>query len=309
MPNNSWFTQYRFPPSACLSLGPSQGIVYAISEKAVVKLPFQYPVNQASSVNEANEQIYMSLRSFALFKKESSIYDILSKKPHPNLAQRLHSSQLSGIVLKRFKSVKQAWSYSRNETRLIWIQQLLSGLEWLEDLGYTHGDIKIDNIGIDENDQLVIFDFGSTRHRDDEDYWEQVLQDHFALATCIHFLASGIDPIAKARSLLELRQIINTLKTGHGVVNEAAKTFEDVIQAGWTMIPRPASSFSQLRKNVSHITIVESGHQSNERCTSELLLACDEVVVVEKEERWLDEQDYRAAWQSKGYETPFGIWD
>lgn len=45
--------------------------------------------------------------------------------------------------------------------RLIGIRQLLSALEWLENLEYTHGDLKVDNIGIDENNQLQVFDFSA----------------------------------------------------------------------------------------------------------------------------------------------------
>lgn len=310
MPNNTWFTPYKFPPSACLSLGPSQGIVYALSKNAVVKLPFQYPVDQAASTDEANEQLYMSLRSLALFKKESSFYDFLSEKPHPNLAQRLQS-ELSGIVLERYKPLQQAWHSSTKAVRLIWIQELLNALEWLESRGCVHGDLKVNNIGINVDNRLRLFDFASFRRRDEEGYSEQVLQDHFALATCIHFLASGIDPVAKAKSLQEVRQTISTLKGGYGVVDEAARDFEDVIQAGWRMVPRPASSFSQIRKTVEKIiwaSGVNTEYQPETTCFSHLSIVCDSLVV-EKEERWLDECNYRAAWKAKGYETPCGIWD
>lgn len=44
----------RFPGSKCLSLGPSQGIVYELSEKTIVKLPFQYPTNDVLSTDTAS---------------------------------------------------------------------------------------------------------------------------------------------------------------------------------------------------------------------------------------------------------------
>lgn len=77
MPENTWFTPYKFPPS---SLGPSRGIVYELFESAVVKLPFQYPIKDAFSHDIANEYLYMSLRSFARFKKERAFYDLLAEK-------------------------------------------------------------------------------------------------------------------------------------------------------------------------------------------------------------------------------------
>ncbi|CBX99318.1 predicted protein [Plenodomus lingam JN3] len=91
MPDNTWFTPYKFPPSTCLSIGPSQSIVYEISDEAVVKLPFQYPVARSPPTDDTIEQMHMSLQSLALFKKESTFYDILAKNQHPNLAQRLQT--------------------------------------------------------------------------------------------------------------------------------------------------------------------------------------------------------------------------
>lgn len=310
MPNNTWFTSYKFPAWTCLSSGPSQGIVYQLSEKTVVKVPFQYPVNGALPPDEANEQIYMSLRSFAIFKKESAFYNVLAKKPHPNLAQRLQCKQLSGIVLQRFRPLEQVWSLNTKEMRFIWIQQLLSALEWLENLGYTHGDLKVHNMGIDGNNRLRLFDFGSIRHRDEEGFYEQVLEDHFTLATCIHFLASGVDPVAKANSLAEVRRTFSILKGGKGVVDEAARDFEEVIQAGWIGVPRPASSFSQLRKAIAGIVgqIGGNGVHQSEDPSSSSQLACDDLVV-EEDTRWMDEEDYRAACKAEGYETPDDIWN
>lgn len=69
-------------------------------------------------------------------------------------------------------------------------------------------------MGINENNQLRLFNFGSIRHRDKEGFYKQVLEDHFTLATCIHFLASGVNPVAKASSLAEVQRTFNILKEG-----------------------------------------------------------------------------------------------
>jgi hypothetical protein len=110
-------------------------------------------------------------------------------------------------------------------------------LEWIEKLGSTHGDIKIRKLGTDCSGQLKVFDFGSVARHDD-DFQSQVLEDHFTLATCIHFLASGPNTIAGAESRAEFERILSELEGGNGVVDEAAKDFEKVIQAGWTRVPR-----------------------------------------------------------------------
>jgi RIO-like serine/threonine protein kinase len=142
----------------------------------------------------------MSLRSCALFRKEKLFYDLLAEQPHPNLAQRLQSKH-SAMILQCYQPLELVWSKQSKDTRFEWILQLLSALEWLENLGYTHGDLRIRNMGIDINNQLWLFDFGSTMQRSQEGFHGQVLRDHFSVATCIHYLASGEDLVAKAISL------------------------------------------------------------------------------------------------------------
>lgn len=61
----------------------------------------------------------------------------------------------------------------------------------------------IESMGIDFNHRLMLFDFGSIVHREDVDFDEQILEDRFKLAACIHFLASGVDPLAKAESFTQ----------------------------------------------------------------------------------------------------------
>jgi serine/threonine protein kinase len=284
-----------------LSLGPSQGLVFELSNEAVIKVPFQYPVTRSQPTDEINDQIYISLRSLALFKKESAFYALLAKHPHANLAQRLPSKFSSGIILPRFRSLEQARSLHTNKTHFTWIKQLVNAVAWLEDLGYTHGDFNILNMGIDSQNQLQLFDFGSVMHCDDEGFSEQVLEDHFALATCIHFLASGVDPIAKANSSAEVQQIHSTLKGGYGIVEEAARDFEKVIQAGWT---GAVSSFASLRRSIGGIgdSLVNQ---------SDLPEAQSDVdhLTIEEDPRWMNEETYRVAWQAQGYETPEDLWN
>lgn len=273
--------------------------MYTLSKKAVVKLPFQYPICDAPCRNTANEHLYMSLRSFAVFKKESAFYDLVALKPHPNIAQRQRSKH--GIVLEYLHPLEHFWDLSTKEMRLGWIQELVSALGWIEGLGYAHGDIKIQNMGIDFHRRLKLFDFGFIVHRDDPDFDQQVLEDRFKLATCIHFLASGVDFLAKAESFTQLRQTIRDLKEGKGIINEAAKEFKGIIQEGWTGQLR--SALADIQKDIA----------PNRRCHPEdkslldLHFASDYDWVVKEEPRWMNEEDYRAAWKKKGFESPGDI--
>ncbi|KAE9983195.1 hypothetical protein BLS_004824 [Venturia inaequalis] len=310
MPNNSYITPYHFHPEKCLSLGPSQGIVYRLSDKTVIKLPFQYPVKALKDLEEAEDQIEMSLRSMTLFEKEKKFYDLLAESPHSNLATRIptnpqtHDSPTHGIILEYLHPLLRVWSEHSEETHFVWIQQLLSALERLEELGYTHGDLKADNLGIDKHHNLRLFDFGSIIHYREEGFKEQVVEDHFKLATCIHFLASGIDPFANVNSYAEVKQITNSLRRGEGVVHSAASFFEETIQAGWT--GATASNFSQLRESVA--SIIGSSDFDQEYVRPEVAIAYYDVSALEKQLSWLDKQEYCAAWKAIGFEVPHENW-
>ncbi|KAF2732210.1 hypothetical protein EJ04DRAFT_544788 [Polyplosphaeria fusca] len=278
MPNNAWYTPYKCPPSTCLSIGLSQGIVYEMSDGVVVKLPFQYPT-------------------------KSKFYDILAKNQHPNLAQRLQTKLPIGIVLPYYKPSRKVWGINTTATRFAWIKQLVSAVAWLENLGYMHGDLKVVNMGIDSHNQVKLFDFGSVRHRDDEGFAEQVVEDQFALAMCIYFLASGIDLLAKSNSRVEVQRTLNMLKRGQGIVDEAARDFDQVIQAGWT---GNLSSFSSLSKDITDIG--NNVPVQLKEFQPKVHLNLDYSAIAE-DHRWMNEEVYRTAWKTEGYDTPDNIWD
>ena len=301
MPDNTYITPYNLSAVACLSQAPSQGLVYQLSDRLVIKLPYQYPVDKALSREDAEEQLDMSLRSFALFEKEAAFYDLLDKSPHPNIARRVPSKRTTvGIILERLELLESMWKETTRDIHFQWIMQLLDALERLELLGYTHGDLKLDNIGIDKRNQLQLYDFGSIMQCDEEGFKDQVLKDHSGLATCIHFLACGIDPFARVDSHVELRQRQAELRNGQGVVEDAARDFDQVIQAGWRQVPA-ALPFSELRKIIACII----GDDTRATCQldsdfTSLGLFCNDIVA-EKQKMWLDEAEYRTAWTAKGY--------
>lgn len=281
-------------------------MVYELDERTVVKFPFQYPVDDTSP--EAYDHLFLSLQSFALFKRESHFYNLLAGNPHPHIAQSFQSERGQAIFLERLDPVEEVWGRVSRDTRLGWIQQLLSTLSWIEELGYIHGDIAIRNMGIDRGGQLKVYDFGSIVHKDDENFHEHVLDDHFSLANAIHFLASGMDPLAKATSFLEFRRIEDELRQGTAAVEEGARDLEQVIRAGWRRIPRSAPSFTKLQKHVAEIFRHNATNSSQRRPKNpsnlEGIFPHSLLSETDRELRWMDEEDYRVAWMAKGYTLP-----
>ncbi|CBX99317.1 predicted protein [Plenodomus lingam JN3] len=89
-----------------------------------------------------------------------------------------------------------------------------------------------------------------------------------------------------------------------GIVDEAAKDFDQVIQAGWT---GKLSSFSSLSSGIADVG-------NNAEVQQEKLPVLPELqhldyLAIEKDHRWMHEEDYRAAWIAEGCEILDQIWD
>ncbi|KAI0815457.1 hypothetical protein GGR55DRAFT_628928 [Xylaria sp. FL0064] len=92
-------------------------------------------------------------------------------------------------------------------------------------------DIVTDDSG---TKHLQLVDFGSA-YRLSHEYANMMLEkDHFDLATYLHFIPSGVDPLSSSLSSAELKQARETLIAGHETVVPAAAPLADVIQDSWT---------------------------------------------------------------------------
>ncbi|KAF5696016.1 kinase domain-containing protein [Fusarium globosum] len=97
--------------------------------------------------------------------------------------------------------------------------------------GFVNGDLAVRNLGVDKTGTLKVFDFGSSSFSASEN---DVIADHFDLATCLHFILSGIDPFAGVQSHSEAIRTRDALKAGQWAVSESAEVIGDIIQNGWT---------------------------------------------------------------------------
>lgn len=198
--------------------------------------------------------------------------------------------------------MQEARGSSTEHLRDIWILELLDALCLMEDLGYLHGDISISNISIDhDTKRLKIFDFGSAVHHSDEDFSDQILEDQSRLATCIYFLASGIDPFAEVQSFADIKRIRQSLQQGAIPFPAAAKRVQPVLED--CLSRKRSNSFKHLKQTVSGILGAQTVRQlapsltMNRSWGTELSLER-----FARDERWLNEEDYRIAWSSKGFD-------
>lgn len=75
-----------------------------------------------------------------------------------------------------------------------------------------------------------------------------------------------------------------------------------IIQEGWT----GQSRVDSCRYYRGHCRQQELSFPKD-NCLLSLQFASDDDLVAEEEARWMNKEDYRAAWKKKGYEAPVGI--
>lgn len=308
-----WITPYCMPHEHCLSIGqaPSQGLVYAIDDNIVVKVPFQYPLtNQPNSETESRRDD--SLRSFELLRKETNIYQLLALRPHPNIVRCIYARPGSCLFLERaLHPLQLAQAQATKQSRYRWIRQLLSAVIHLEVLGYTHGDLAVRNIGIDDNDCLKLFDFGSATYKADDTFNHTLEKDHTGLSTCMYFILSGIDPMAHAQDWDEVRTIQRELSEGRYSIVPEAGVLREVIADGWTGAA-PRRTFSEISEVVERI--IGSGEGAALQPFAPKDYRAMEAVCVawldtaSLESHWLTEEQYHAKLECLGCDVEEGIW-
>lgn len=93
--------------------------------------------------------------------------------------------------------LENLWEKSDEITRYRYLKELLDGISWLEELGFTQGDMAVRNLGVDSTGRLKLFDFGSATLKGYYGYAADVKRDHFGLAICLHFILTGVDLLRK----------------------------------------------------------------------------------------------------------------
>ncbi|KAH8728423.1 hypothetical protein GQ44DRAFT_784196 [Phaeosphaeriaceae sp. PMI808] len=105
-----------------------------------------------------------------------------------------------------------------------WIQQITSALTWIEDLGYTHGDLRLANIFLNAMEDIRLGDFDATvKKREqllvasepfcklDENYDTPLagpLSEQFSLASCIFIIRFGHKPLHNVEPHVRVRNLI-----------------------------------------------------------------------------------------------------
>ncbi|KAM0427915.1 hypothetical protein ACHAPT_007375 [Fusarium lateritium] len=299
---------FKYPPETCLSIGPSQGLAYAVDDDIIVKLPFQYEVTQNTELAHCWD---LSMGSFVAMEKEVAVYEALQAEPHPNITRMLATNKTDYLFLERLQPLQTVWKEASREQHHRWVLELLAAVSWLEKLGFVNGDLAVRNIGVDKANNLKLFDFGSAISRSHWDYENEIPRDRFNLSTCLHFLLSGVDPLANLHSRAEVTKIRGMLEAGQWSIPGDTCLLADMIQDGWTGKGR-STAFEELLDQAVKILGVPSERSTPgvaEGHYQELESRCQEWLrLAERDPLWKTSDEYISACREVGHEADLDNW-
>jgi hypothetical protein len=273
-------------------------------------MPFQYSIPDDS---DENTIFYLNhaLRGFVAMERELAVYDAVAYQPYTNIARRLEVNSPTCLFLERLQPLEEMWANADEMMRHRWIRDLIHAISWLEELGFTHGDLAVRNLSVNSANRLKIFDFGSATANDHYDYVADVKRDHSGLATYLHYILTGVDPFANVNSVQEIRQIESQLLAGRGTIGAGAEALSDVIQAGWTG-QAASTKFSQVKERVEAIigaADLDIASETSDEHYQRLESRCAEWLKgATLDQRWMNPDDYCAACRAKGYEVEMDVW-
>ena len=201
----------------------SAGQIFVINDSIVFKCPTLF-------TNPAPEQAQESEESVKKIEHEKSVYGVLMQHRHRNIVRGILCVP-EGIFMQRLQCTLRARLDSciespiSLETQLRWIQQVASAMEWLERLGYAHGDLRPANILLDAGEMIKVGDFDSTVRIGEQllvttapfcklgtDYEAPLagaVSEQYAVGSCIYNIRTGHEPFHDFDGPVMVRKLMN----------------------------------------------------------------------------------------------------
>jgi serine/threonine protein kinase len=254
----------RRPPLYCLS---SQNIlsvgsiadVYEVGEEVVLKSVSRFE----------NEDIRDFLYRKCRLQHEIFIYGLFKAVPQRNLhILSMVATMTDGIFLPRMRITLEeriVQQLPSQDTQLRWIEQLVSGLAWIEERGWAHGDLRPANILLDNSDNVKISDFDSTVKPGERLLVANTpfcklgkgfqipiagpLTEQFAIASCICTIRTGREPFYE----LEDREKVLKIMSSDYPLTADDLIFDQTMQRCWR---GGYASVAELKIDVDCVGIV-----------------------------------------------------
>ncbi|MCJ1309564.1 hypothetical protein MMC25_003224 [Agyrium rufum] len=186
----------------------SAGMVLEISDEFIVKVKLDF-------MNPLQDHLEMIKDSKESMKRESDIWDVLTKREHWHVyivLSFLHGPDCNFLQRAQntlYNRINQSAPVTRR-TVFDWMKELISATAWLESLQLAHGDLHPVNILLTSSGHVQLCDFGCTISYGDriqaattpfyrlyEDGSFGIAGAHteqYALGSCLYFIETQMEP-------------------------------------------------------------------------------------------------------------------
>lgn len=329
-PVNSEIIPLRIDPSFAHVLQEfNRSAVFFLDDEIVVKAQQQYHVPSVSLPGD-RFLLNLGLANFEGTQLERQVLTMLRSSPHPNLVRCLDvngdgtADYMEGIMFfERLDPLSPAWANSNPACRRRWAIELASAFSHLELLGLIPSKTYVRDLAIDKNGQLKLTGFGaSQRHFDRETRQEDSTGNynheriwtnedtrkcqgsaHQRLASCLHYVLTGVDPDEQARDIGHARhsrkdriQWREKVRRGEYPVAPGAEPIADILHDAWTLktvTGPPVTSFAAVEQKIRD-ALGPLG--IGEEWSSQLGNADDVGILEEKCRAWLRFQEREPRW-------------
>lgn len=211
----------------------------------VVKIAHRINNGTAGEETRAAENMEVLLRERALYEA------LATKPPHPNIVQYFLSTDIAIFMkfepgtLERRLSCRFATPIPE-ERQFCWIKEIASAASWLESLDYFHGDLRPENILLDETEHVKVCDFGRGQkrgckvevatypfYRPDKNAVAGPAHEQFAIGSCIYTIRTGEMPYGQWETPEEFKNMYEALVQGKYPPTENDGVLGHIVSSCW----------------------------------------------------------------------------
>ncbi|KAK4236834.1 hypothetical protein C8A03DRAFT_45242 [Achaetomium macrosporum] len=183
-------------------------------------------------INSAADEEARAAENLKILRQERAVYEELATKPpHPNVVQRLSRRFTTPIP---------------EEQRFCWIKEIASAASWLESFDYFHGDLRPENILLDETEHVKVCDFGRAQkrgckvevatypfYRPGKIAAAGHAHEQFAIGSCIYTIRTGEVPYGQWETPADSQRMYEALVRGIYPPTEDDSVLGHIVSSCW----------------------------------------------------------------------------
>jgi serine/threonine protein kinase len=222
------------------------GHIFRLADTAIV-VKIAHRIINSTAGEEAR-----AAENLEILRQERALYEALATKlSHPNIVQYFLSTDIAIFMkfepgtLERRLSCRFTTPIPE-ERQFCWIKEIVSASSWLESLDYFHGDLRPENILLDETEHVKVCDFGRAQkrgckvevatypfYRPDKNAVAGPAHEQFAIGSCIYTIRTGEVPYGHWETPEEFKKMYEALVRGKYPPTEDDRVLGHIVSSCW----------------------------------------------------------------------------